>query len=285
KPFLLKEIIYQGYATNIKSAKNYFESKDPAIYDILEKVVQQYPILLNRAPTLHKLSILAFYPVLTDDIAIHLHPCVCQGYNADFDGDAMGVFIPLSKKAIEEAKTYMLPSQNLLKPADGSLIAIPNKEMVLGLYYLTTIDVDKQDLDNKSKKAFGSMKEVMIAYELEKVELREPILLKKESKIIETSVGRVILNLKLPESMRFINYVIKATNLKDLIKKALGKMEQIEVANLIDELKDLGFQASTYYAGASFSVLDCIIYDKKEQIVKEAEEATAEIEKTICRAW
>ncbi|NTU73067.1 DNA-directed RNA polymerase subunit beta', partial [Candidatus Roizmanbacteria bacterium] len=140
KPYLLHQIIVRGLAPNIKSAKNFLELRDPVVYDILEEIIKDRPVLLNRAPTLHKLSILGFYPVLTDSNAIKLHPTVCAGYNADFDGDAMGVFLPLSHEAIEEVKARMLPYHNLLKPADGTPIVIPNKEMALGVYYITTVD-------------------------------------------------------------------------------------------------------------------------------------------------
>jgi DNA-directed RNA polymerase beta' subunit len=132
-------LLFAVFAANIKNAKNLLEEKKPVVYDILEEITKEHPVLLNRAPTLHKLSILAFYPVLTDNLAISLHPAVCAGYNADFDGDAMAVFLPLSKKVIEEVKEQMFPYHNLLKPADGSPIVVPNKEMALGCYYLTTI--------------------------------------------------------------------------------------------------------------------------------------------------
>ncbi len=277
KPFILKEIIFQGYATNIKSAKNFFETRDPVIYDILEKVSKNYPILLNRAPTLHKLSILAFYPVLTDDTAIRLHPCVCQGYNADFDGDAMGVFLPLAKEAREEAEKYMLPSCNLLKPADGSLIAVPNKEMVLGLYFLTNID-NSFRIETAKMRAFSSQQEAILAYKLGIVKLREPIKLKLGEEIIETTAGRIILNQHLPEQLGFVNQILKAADVKELIKKAWNMMSHEQTAKLIDELKRLGFWAATHFGGASFSVLDCVIYSEKEKVVKEAEEEVAEIE-------
>lgn len=277
KPFILKEIIFQGYATNIKSAKNFFETRDPVVYDILEKVSKNYPILLNRAPTLHKLSILAFYPVLTDDTAIRLHPCVCQGYNADFDGDAMGVFLPLAKEAREEAEKHMLPSRNLLKPADGSLIAVPNKEMVLGLYFLTSIDSNLRR--EQGIRTFSSQAEVIFTYRLGIVKLREPIKLKLEETVIETTPGRVLLNQYLPKEIGFVNQTLKAVDVKELIKKAWKAMSQEETAKLIDELKRLGFWAATHFGGASFSVLDCIIYPEKEKVVKEAEEEVAEIEK------
>jgi DNA-directed RNA polymerase subunit beta' len=277
KPFILRDIIAQGFATNIKSAKNFFESKDPLIYDILERVVKNYPILLNRAPTLHKLSILAFHPVLTDGIAIRLHPIVCQGYNADFDGDAMGVFVPLSKEAKDEAEKYMLPSKNLLKPADGSLIAVPNKEMVLGLYFLTSQDPNL-NIKKEHMKAFINTAEVKLAHLSNKVDLREPILLKDRNKIVETTVGRALLNMHLPKEIGFINKELKAVDVKELVSNSIKIIATEKVAELIDELKDLGFWAATQFGGASFSILDTIIHKDKEKIVKEAEVETAEID-------
>jgi len=277
KPFILRDIIAQGFATNIKSAKNFFESKDPVIYDILEKVVKNYPVLLNRAPTLHKLSILAFFPVLTDDIAIRLHPCVCQGYNADFDGDAMGVFVPLGDESIEEAKKYMLPSVNLLKPADGSLIAVPNKEMVLGLYFLTSPD-EKVQVEKEKMRYFASAREVEIAYQLNSLTLQQAVLLKTEDGMLETTVGRVLLNAKLPKEIPYVNSPLKAADVKALIKSAMKVLPQEKVANLIDLLKDLGFWAATKFAGASFSVTDCVIYPEKAKVVNEAEANATEIE-------
>ena len=140
KPFVLREVIAKGLATNIKSAKRYIEKRPPEVFDILEEITKNHPVLLNRAPTLHKLGIQAFYPVLIEGSAIQLHPCVCAGYNADFDGDQMAVHIPLSQKAQEEAVNLMMPNHNLLKPADGSPITLPNKEMALGTFYLTSLD-------------------------------------------------------------------------------------------------------------------------------------------------
>src|SRR3989344_5566961 len=175
KPHLLREIIIRGLAPNIKSAKNFLEQKESVIYDILEEVTKDHPILLNRAPTLHKLSILAFYPVLTDSYAIKLHPTVCAGYNADFDGDAMGVFLPLSNNSIDEIKKRMLPDQNLLKPSDGTPIVLPNKEMALGIYYLTTINTKYLNSKDEDLKMAASEDEAISLYHLEKLLLREPI--------------------------------------------------------------------------------------------------------------
>ena len=140
KPFVLREVIIRGFAPNIKSAKRFIEKRPPEVFDILEEITKNHPVLLNRAPSLHKLGIQAFYPILIEGSAIALHPCVCAGYNADFDGDQMAVHIPLSQKAQEEAVTLMMPKHNLLQPADGGAITLPNKEMAVGVYYLTAID-------------------------------------------------------------------------------------------------------------------------------------------------
>lgn len=277
KPFILREIMALGFATNIKSAKNFFEQRESVVYDILEKIVENYPLLLNRAPTLHKLSILAFYPVLTDDIAIRLHPCVCSGFNADFDGDAMGVFVPLSEESKQEARDFMLPSKNLLKPADGSLIAVPNKEMVLGLFYLTSFD-DTLESKVETMHAYATKDEAVMAYRLDKVTLREKVKLLLDGSIIETSVGRIILNQNLPIEVGYVNYVLKAADVKVLIKQASTKIDQERVAQLIDTLKNLGFWAVTIFGGSSFSFTDCVIHDDKEKVVKEAEVEVTEIE-------
>src|SRR3989339_959250 len=205
KPYLLHEIIVRGLAPNIKSAKNYLEERTPEIYDILEEITKDHPVLLNRAPTLHKLSILGFYPVLTDDNAIKLHPAVCSGYNADFDGDAMGVFLPLSNKAIEEVKSRMFPYHNLLKPSDGSPIVLPNKEMALGCYYLTTIDSHLDNENVEDLKFFATENEAMRFQAVNKIMLRQPINIKIGGKGIKTTDGRIIFNQALPAELRFVN--------------------------------------------------------------------------------
>ncbi len=279
KPFLLHKIIIRGLAPNIKSAKNFLEKKDPVIYDILEEVTKDHPVLLNRAPTLHKLSILGFYPILTDDYAIKIHPAVCAGYNADFDGDAMGVFLPLSKKSIEEVKKRMLPYYNLLKPADGTPIVLPNKEMALGCYYLTTIDNKYKDLIDKQLKFFLSEEEVLNYYHLKKIELRQPILLKINNQIIRTSAGRIIFNQVLPSELKFINREIKASDLKSFINKAFKLYDEKTVGKLIDDLKDIGFFGATIAGGLSVSIFDCQIIKDKNKIIEEAEKEVKKINK------
>lgn len=277
KPYLLHEIIVRGYAPNIKSAKNYLEERDPVVYDILEEITKDHPILLNRAPTLHKLSILGFYPVLVDGHAIKLHPTVCAGYNADFDGDAMGVFVPLSKDAIDEVKTKMLPYFNLLKPADGTPIVIPNKEMALGVYYLTTFNQNFKDVKDEDMKIFASENEALSNYDLGRIELRQPVYVRVDGKVLKTSVGRILFNKTLPEQMRFVNDEVKAADIKNMVTHAIDLLNDYEqVGVLIDNIKTIGFWGATQAGGLSVSVFDCTIIPDKDKIVAEAE---AEVEK------
>lgn len=278
KPFILREIIVRGYASNLKSARSFLEAKDPVIYDILEEITKNHPVLLNRAPTLHKLSILGFYPVLTDDYAIKLHPAVCAGYNADFDGDAMGVFLPLSKSAKEEVKKRMLPYFNLLKPADGSPIVVPNKEMAMGIYYLTTVD-SSLNQDEKKMKFFPNEEEAITAYQLKRVKLRELILVKINREIKKTTVGRIIFNQKLPSDLRFINNEVKAADLKTIVHEAMKKLDEKEVGTLIDNLKEIGFWGATISGGFSFSIFDIEMIKDKDKLIKETEEKVRDIEK------
>ncbi|GAB4219206.1 MAG: DNA-directed RNA polymerase subunit beta' [Candidatus Microgenomates bacterium] len=279
KPFLLHEVIVRGLAPNIKSAKNFLEKREPIVYDILEEIVKNHPVLLNRAPTLHKLSILGFYPVLTDDYAIKLHPTVCAGYNADFDGDAMGVFLPLSKNAINEVKSRMLPYYNLLKPADGSPIVLPNKEMALGCYYLTTLDNNLINKKDEELKYFATVNEAYRFFQVGKIKLREPILVKIDNKLTKTSVGRIIFNNALPKEFGFINESIKAADLKNIVVKAIKLFDEKTVGELIDRLKELGFWASTKAGGLSVSIFDCQIIDEKDKIIEETEKKVEEINK------
>jgi DNA-directed RNA polymerase subunit beta' len=279
KPYLLHEIIVRGYAPNIKSAKNYLEERDPVVYDILEEITKDHPVLLNRAPTLHKLSILGFYPVLVDGHAIKLHPTVCAGYNADFDGDAMGVFVPLSKLAIQEVKEKMLPYHNLLKPADGSPIVVPNKEMALGVYYLTTFDQTYNDVKNEELKVYESENHAISAYDLVKIKLRQPIMVRINGETIRTSVGRILLNKRIPEEMRFINEEIKAADIKTMITRAIELLNDLaKVGELIDNVKEIGFWAATQAGGLSVSVFDMTVIPNKDEIVAEAEKEVEKVE-------
>ncbi len=279
KPHLLHEIIVRGLAPNIKSAKNFLELKEPVVYDILEEIIKDHPVLLNRAPTLHKLSILGFYPVLTDSYAIKLHPTVCAGYNADFDGDAMGVFLPLSKNAIQEVHDRMLPYHNLLKPADGMPIVIPNKEMALGVYYLTTLDNNYLNVKDEKLKWYGDSNEAISLYHLGRVELRKPLLVKIKGEIIRTSVGRILFNQTLPEELQFVNTDVKAVDVKNLVVEAIRIFQDNKkVGELIDKIKDIGFWGATISGGLSVSIFDCEIIPEKGAVVAETEREILKIE-------
>lgn len=281
KPYLLHEIIIRGLAPNIKSAKIFLEKKESVVYDILEEITKDHPVLLNRAPTLHKLSILGFYPVLTDDYAIKLHPAVCSGYNADFDGDAMGVFLPLSSKAIEEVKQRMFAYHNLLKPSDGSPIVLPNKEMALGCYYLTTIDSHLDTENIEDLKFFATENEAVRFQAVNKIMLRQPINVKIGGKIIKTTVGRIIFNQALPNELRYINEEVKASDLKNIVVAAMKIFDNEKVGELIDKLKEIGFWASTIAGGLSLSIFDCQIIPEKKKIIDETENEIKKITKNF----
>ena len=283
KPCVLREVIVRNLATNIKSAKRYIEKRPPEVFDILEEITHNHPVLLNRAPTLHKLGIQAFFPVLIEGSAIQLHPCVCAGYNADFDGDQMAVHIPLSKKAQEEAIELMLPNHNLLKPADGSPITLPNKEMALGIFYLTYKD------DEQKKEAlpiFEDRNAALFAYDLGRISVREPIQVriplkkddeKGEKQLIETTVGRLLFSELLPSHFPYVNESVTAAGIKKLITKAIESSTVDEVADLIDNVKTLGFFGATI-AGISVSVFDNQIISEKNSLIEEAEKKVTEID-------
>ena len=267
KPFVLREVIVRNLAPNIKSAKRYIEKRPPQVFDILEEITKNHPVLLNRAPTLHKLGIQAFYPVLIEGAAIQLHPCVCAGYNADFDGDQMAVHIPLSAHAQEEAISLMMPQHNLLKPADGSPITLPNKEMALGIYYLTSMD---ERLRKEALPSFVATHEALLAYSLEKISLREPIAVRVEDQLVETTVGRLLFNERLPKVLGFVNTAVKASGINKIITRAINTCPEEEVATLIDAIKNLGFYSATI-SGISVSVFDNEMVPEKDGLIDVAE--------------
>lgn len=276
KPFVLREVIVRGYAPNIKSAKRFIEKRPPEVFDILEEITKNHPVLLNRAPTLHKLGIQAFYPKLIEGAAIQLHPCVCKGYNADFDGDQMAVHIPLSDNAQKEAIELMLPRENLLKPADGAPITLPDKEMAIGIFYLTTLD-ESLRLGEEDQKYFRNTNDALLSYTLGKVKLREAIKVKINDEILETTVGRLMFNEHLPESLGFVNEGIKASGIKKLITQAMGVANSVEVEELIDRIKTLGFYGSTV-SGISVSVFDTALVAGKQKLIDEAEGKISDID-------
>ena len=279
KPFVLREIIARGLASNVKRAKDVLEHRTAEGWDILEEIIEGHPILINRAPTLHRLGIQAFYPILVEGNAIAIHPCICAGFNADFDGDQMAVHVPLSAKAQEEAKTLMMAKENIFGPANGQPITIPNKEMALGCYYLTIIPEDI-----KGEHVFLSDDDAVIAYSVKKIGLRQKInvVISKES--VETSVGRILFNRALPPHMRFLNIPIRGVTLREIILKAMESMSKDDVAELIDRIKSLGFWAATI-SGISIGIYDAKIIPEKAKYLKAAEDEIQTIESNFARGF
>ncbi len=279
KPFVLREIILEGLAPNIKSARFVLEERPPEVWDILEKLVKDHPVLLNRAPTLHRLGFQAFYPQLIDGKAIQIHPCVCVGYNADFDGDQMAVHLPLSDRARKEAHEIMLSAKNLLKPADGVPIAVPIREMVVGTYYLTSMVKKEGKLP-----VFADESEALLALQTEMIDLRQPIKVRIEGKVLETTAGRIIFNQVLPKSLRFFNDETNKENgaVKKLVNRCLQTEGSPRTAELIDDLKRLGFEYATL-SGISMGIFDGEIVPERDQLIKEADEKSAEVDQSFRR--
>jgi len=297
KPFIYHRLEQRGHCTTIKQAKELVEQQDPVVWDILEEVIKDHPILLNRAPTLHRLGIQAFEPVLVEGKAIKIHPLVCTAFNADFDGDQMAVHIPLSPEAQIEASTLMLASNNILSPAHGGPIAVPTQDMVLGCYYLT-----KSRPGTKGEgRTFASSEDVLIALEMGEVETLTPIKLRYTGKVIEltkafdnqnvlhtepavyvkqymtTTVGRVIINDHLPIEMPFINGLLKKKGLGQLVQYCYLKFGLQITVQMLDEIKNLGFLYATR-AGISIGIDDMVVPSEKAGLVKAAEKEVVDVE-------
>ena len=277
KPFVLRQMIVQGLAPNVKSAKNILETRPPEVFDILEEITKNHPVILNRAPTLHKLSIQAFYPILIEGSAIRIHPCVCAGFNADFDGDQMAVHVPIGAAAIEEAKTLMMPEQNLRKPADGTPVSIPStKEMALGNYYLTSIDSGLSSYPSPL-----TWDEAIRAYHMGYLKLRQPVRVQiAPDSVIETTAGRLFFNAILPSQLRFLNEAVRRSTVVSLFAKAFKLYPTETVVALVDDIKNLGFWAGTI-SGLSVSITDCVISPDRDRVIAEANQAVAEIERNF----
>jgi DNA-directed RNA polymerase subunit beta' len=281
KPFILREIIREGLAPNVKSARFVWEQRPPEVWDILEKLVRDHPVLLNRAPTLHRLGIQAFYPQLIEGNAIQIHPCICAGYNADFDGDQMAVHLPLSSQARREANDIMLSSKNLLKPSSGVPITVPDKDMIIGAYYLTSL---RPKPEREEPLLFPDEGQAILAYQLGKVRLREPIRVRVEGKLWETSVGRLLFNQALPKSLRYFNEETNKQNgaVKKLINLCLEREGRARTVELVDDLKELGFRFATS-SGISMGIFDAEIIPQKQALVEEANQKAAEIDSSFRR--
>ncbi|MDB9712741.1 DNA-directed RNA polymerase subunit beta' [Flavobacteriaceae bacterium] len=279
KPFVIRKLIERGIVKTVKSAKKIIDKKEPVVWDILENVLKGHPVLLNRAPTLHRLGIQAFQPKLIEGKAIQLHPLVCTAFNADFDGDQMAVHLPLGPEAILESQLLMLASHNILNPANGSPVTVPSQDMVLGLYYMT-----KLKSSTKKVKVIGegltfySPEEVIIAYNEKRVDLNASIKVKTEdyndnkelvSQIIKTTVGRVLFNENVPALAGYINEVLTKKSLRDIIGDILKVTSVPETAEFLDEIKTLGYKFA-FQGGLSFSLGDIIIPPEKHTMISKA---------------
>ena len=276
KPHLMAKLEEKGYATTLKAAKRMIENQTNEVWECLSEIVEDYPVLLNRAPTLHKLSIQAFHPVLIDGKAIQLHPLVCAAFNADFDGDQMAVHVPLSQEAIAEAKILMMSSMNILLPASGRAIAVPSQDMILGIYYLSL----EKDGVRGEHKIFANFEEVMRAYELNKIDLHAKVRVKIDNQIITTTVGRLIIKNILPDFVppAYWNKILKKKDIGALVDYVYSHGGYEVTPSFLDDLKNLGFKYSTM-AGISISVDDIKVPDSKIKLVEEAKKEVIEVQK------
>ena len=267
KPHMIYELIARGYTETPRSAKLMIENQDPVVYKVLEYVVHDHPVLLNRAPTLHRLGIQAFQPILVDGKAIKLHPLVCAAFNADFDGDQMAVHVPLSVQAQMEARVLMLSSHNVLHPANGKPISVPSQDMVLGCYYLTRPKTGTLG----EGKSFGSIDEVLIAFENKMVDMHAIINLRHDGKWYkETTVGRAIFNSILPKELEYADLTISKNDLVKIVNQAYLVSGNYKTVDFLDNLKDLGFASATQ-GGCSISISDVMIPDQKDDIIQSAQ--------------
>ncbi|WP_066224693.1 DNA-directed RNA polymerase subunit beta' [Formosa haliotis] len=279
KPFVIRKLIERGIVKTVKSAKKIIDKKEPVVWDILENVLKGHPVLLNRAPTLHRLGIQAFQPKLIEGKAIQLHPLVCTAFNADFDGDQMAVHLPLGPEAILEAQMLMLASHNILNPANGSPVTVPSQDMVLGLYYMTKLRTSTPEVPIKGEGlTFYSPEEVVIAFNEKRVDLNAGIKVRTYDfndageivlQIIETTVGRVLFNDKVPHAAGYINQVLTKKSLRDIIGNILRVTSVPETAAFLDEIKTLGYKFA-FQGGLSFSLGDIIIPPEKQGMIDKA---------------
>ncbi len=273
KPFILRKLEERGIASSIKASKKYVEKERPEIWDILEEVIREHPVLLNRAPTLHRLGIQAFEPILVEGKAIEIHPLVCTAFNADFDGDQMAVHVPLSMEAQLEAQVLMLSSNNILSQANGQPLAVPTQDMVLGIYYLT-----KEQPGAKGEgRLFADPEDVRLAYDAEEVDLQAGIRMRWKDEIIETTVGRALLNDVIPDPLRFVNRELKKKEVTALVADCYNKLGNEVTVKFLDELKDIGFRYATL-SGLSIGIDDMHIPSSKERLIEEARRQVIEVE-------
>ncbi len=276
KPFIINKLEEKGFVQTVKSAKRLVERERPEVWDIMEEIIKDHPILLNRAPTLHLLGIQAFYPVLVEGKAIRLHPLVCAAFNADFDGDQMAVHVPLSFEAQLEARVLMMASKNLLQPSSGRPIAVPSQDMIIGIYYLTK----EKKGDKGEGKIFGDQDEVIFAHSMGGLGLHALIKLymPQENKLVETTVGRVIFNQVIPDELGFFNKVANKQIVQDIVSNCYRKLGIKRTAEFLDRLKDIGFDYATI-SGVTVGIDDMVVPDEKEKLIDRAHKEVAQITK------
>jgi len=281
KPFIIRKLIERGIVKTVKSAKKIIDRKDAIIWDILEYVMKGHPVLLNRAPTLHRLGIQAFQPKMIEGKAIQLHPLACTAFNADFDGDQMAVHLPLSNEAVLEAQILMLASHNILNPANGAPITVPSQDMVLGLYYITKL---RKGAKGEGLTFYGP-EEATIAYNEGRVDIHAPVKVVVQdldeegnlvSTMVETSVGRVIVNEIVPEEVGYINTVISKKTLRDIIGDVIKKCGVVRTADFLDGIKDLGYKMA-FKGGLSFNLDDIIIPKEKDELIQKGYEEVEQV--------
>ncbi len=286
KPFIIRKMIERGVVKTVKSAKKIVDRKDPLVWDILENVLKGHPVLLNRAPTLHRLGIQSFQPKLVEGKAIQLHPLVCTAFNADFDGDQMAVHVPLGNAAILEAQVLMLASHNILNPANGTPITVPSQDMVLGLYYITKgRRTDAKRVMKGEGQIFYSAEEVIIAYNEKQLDLHSFIKVKANAKekdgsivnkLIDTTVGRVLFNQHVPEEVGYINELLTKKSLRDIIGEVVKITGMARAAQFLDDIKELGFQMA-FRGGLSFNLQDLNIPEAKVKLIEQASQEVDEV--------
>ena len=274
KPFIIMKLEEKGYVQTVKSAKRLVERERPEVWDILEEIIDEHPVLLNRAPTLHRLGVQAFYPVLVEGKAIRLHPLVCAAFNADFDGDQMAVHIPLSFEAQLEARMLMFSTNNILSPSSGRPIATPSQDIVLGCYYLTK---DRPGEKGEGTR-FASNDEALMAYDFGEVALHAPITLRRNGQRLATTCGRIIFNEIIPPEIEFFNEVSTKSKLESLVLKVYRACGQHRCAIFLDQLKDLGFLFATK-AGVTVAISDMIIPEEKQELIEATHKEVAKVTK------
>ncbi|MFZ0392028.1 MAG: DNA-directed RNA polymerase subunit beta' [Calditrichia bacterium] len=273
KPFIIRKLQDRKVVKTVKSAKRFVEKRDAIVFEVLEEIVNEHPVMLNRAPTLHRLGIQAFQPVLIEGKAIEIHPLVCAAFNADFDGDQMAVHVPLSYEAQLEARLLMLSSHNILSPANGRPLAIPSQDMVLGCYYVTK---ERSGVLGEGK-IFSSPAEVIVAYNDKKLDLHAKIKVRINKGMVDTTVGKVMFNEIVPQEMGFINKVMTKKTLEGLISQIYKNIGNLRTVQFLDALKNLGFRFSTL-AGSSIGLDDVVIPENKSEIIDKAYEEVRQLE-------